>query len=419
MLVHVDDGLVATNSLPLYHWILMEMNKQIEVVDQCVVSLYLGIQITHNCLSRKLWLSQRPFIVNLLTSHNLMNAHSSPIPLQHALHDLPLVSAGSLPDIPDNDVKVYFQRLIGSLLYLAICMRSNISYATMGLGRFNSNPTCSHLLAAKSVLRYLLGTMDFAPKYNFEQMPVGNPTSLFFLINCGFSDASDKSSCRSMSGFAFYLYGSLVSWSALSQYTVVLSSTEAEYICLRMALGFNFSSLSLASPIHLLFPSSVTTRALWISQILKPSTLIQSTSMSATISSKTSLPLVLSQRHGFLHSIWSWIISWSLYCQFTQEALYISQSCQFTLIFSFLFHTYIPSPYHFMCSITLMGMCWTIVLSCHHLHTYHVSIYFIWGFSTASIFSRFHYIWTLKMYIPIISDCPSYTHHTCRPVSCL
>ena len=49
MLVHVDDGLVATNSLPLYHWILAEMNKCIEVVDQGAVSLYLGIWITHDC----------------------------------------------------------------------------------------------------------------------------------------------------------------------------------------------------------------------------------------------------------------------------------------------------------------------------------------------------------------------------------
>ena len=43
MPVHVDDGLVATNSIPLYHWILAEMNKRIDVVDQGATSLYLGI----------------------------------------------------------------------------------------------------------------------------------------------------------------------------------------------------------------------------------------------------------------------------------------------------------------------------------------------------------------------------------------
>ena len=237
--VHVDDGLVVTNSLSLYHWILMEMNKQIEVVDQGVVFLYLSIRITRDHLKCKLWLSQHPFIVDLLTSHNLMNAHSSPIPLQHLLHDLPPVSAGSLPDVPDDDMKVHFQHLVGSLLYLTICTCPDISYAAMGLRQFNSSPTRSHPLVAKSVLRYLLETMDFALKYNFKQTPVSNSTSLFFPTNCGFSDAdwaSNESSHHSVSGFAFFLYDSLISWSALSQCTVALSSTEAKYMALAHAL---------------------------------------------------------------------------------------------------------------------------------------------------------------------------------------
>ena len=135
MPVHVDDGLVATNSIPLYHWILTEMNKRIEVVDQGAASLYLGIRITHDRSKHKLWLSQCPFVVDLLTSHNLMNAHSSLVPLCHTLHDLPPVPPGALPDISDNNVKVHFQRLVGSLLYLAICTRPDISYTTMALGR--------------------------------------------------------------------------------------------------------------------------------------------------------------------------------------------------------------------------------------------------------------------------------------------
>ena len=76
--------------------------------------------------------------------------------------------------------------------------------------------------------------------------------------------------------------------------------------------------------------------------------------------------------------------------RFTQEALYVSWSCQFILIFSFLFNTYISSPYHFMCSIALMGVCWTLVLPCHCLHTHHVSILYM-GILTASIFSHFHH----------------------------
>jgi len=422
MPVHVDNGLVATNSLPLYYWILMDMNKQIEVVDQDVVSLYLGIWITHNCSKRKLWLSQCPFIVNLLTSHNLMNAHSSLIPLWHALHDLPPVPAGSLPDTSDNKVNVHFQCLVGSLLYLTICMRPNISYATMGLERFNSNPTCSHLLAAKGGLRYLLGTIDFALKYNFEQMLVGNPTSLFFPTNCGFSDAnwaSNKSSYCSVSGFSFYLYSSLVSWSALSQRTVALLSTEVEYMVL--------------------------------AHVLKDGTWIQLFLIILGLSNPSLFPILWQPEHFEYREFWSHPLSFEAYrcpppfhqrphylwcfrnimgfytqyghryfhkasiAYFTQEALYVSQSRQFTLIFSFLFNTYIPSLYHFMCSIALMEMCWTLVLSCHRLHTHHMTILYM------GIFDSFHLQsfpphWTLKMYVSFISDCPTHTYRTRRPV---
>ena len=54
MPVHVDDGLVATNSLPLYLWVLGEMNKHFKVNDLGVASLYLGICITRDHPNRKL-----------------------------------------------------------------------------------------------------------------------------------------------------------------------------------------------------------------------------------------------------------------------------------------------------------------------------------------------------------------------------
>ena len=44
--VHVDDGLVVCNSLPLYNWIIMELQKSLEIIDMGPASLYLGNRIT-------------------------------------------------------------------------------------------------------------------------------------------------------------------------------------------------------------------------------------------------------------------------------------------------------------------------------------------------------------------------------------
>ena len=50
--------------------------------------------------------------------------------------------------------------------------------------------------------------------------------------NFGCSDAnwvSDATDCKSISGYSFYFEGSLVSWLAIKQKSIALSSTEAKY----------------------------------------------------------------------------------------------------------------------------------------------------------------------------------------------
>ena len=59
-----------------------------------------------------------------------------------------------------------------------------------------------------------------------------------FLQNCGCSDAdwaSDATDRKSISGYSFYFEGSLVSWSAVKQKSIALSSTEAEYYAMSHA----------------------------------------------------------------------------------------------------------------------------------------------------------------------------------------
>ncbi|RDB14617.1 Retrovirus-related Pol polyprotein from transposon TNT 1-94 [Hypsizygus marmoreus] len=259
--VHVDDCLGATNSLPLYLWVLREMNKHFEVIDLGAASLYLGIRITRDRSVRKLWLSQRHFITELLTTYNLLNAHPSPVPLRQKLLPSTPSPPNSLPDIADADIKIHFQRLVGSILYLALCTRPDIAYTAMALGQFNSNPTRAHLLAAKGVLRYLLGTIDYALEYNFSQAPVGPPLSVLIPNNCAMMDAdwaSDESDRRSISGYVFFLFSALVSWSATKQRTTALSSTEAEYMAMshaiREALWIRLLLISLGFPIPCPFP---------------------------------------------------------------------------------------------------------------------------------------------------------------------
>lgn len=223
------------NSLPLYAWIIAELQKSIDIVDMGPASLYLGNRITRDRARCKLWLSQKSYCVELLRTWNLLNCTPATTPLStkpYLLDPMP----NALPDVKDDDVKSLYQKLIGSLIYLTICTRPDISYAVMSLGQYN--PTQAHLVAAKRVLRYLAETLDLALEFNLDGGAV--PATINgFIRNCVISDAdwaSDESDHKSISGYCFYFMNSSVSWSAVKQKTISLSSTEAEYYSMTHAI---------------------------------------------------------------------------------------------------------------------------------------------------------------------------------------
>jgi hypothetical protein len=236
--VHVDDGLAVTNSIPLYSWFITELSKELEIIDLGPVSMFLAIRIHRDRPRRKIFLSQKSFVTDLLNTWNMTNCHPSPVPLRQKLHELPPSPPNSLPDIRDDDVKVNFQRLVGSLIYLAVCTRPDIAYVAMALGQYNASPTRTHLLAAKAVLRYLAGTPDLTLTLGMDRPDLSTPVQGFAMC-CGLTDAdwaTDEKDRRSISGYCFYFLNSLVSWSATKQKTVSLSSTESEYYAMTHAM---------------------------------------------------------------------------------------------------------------------------------------------------------------------------------------
>ena len=56
--------------------------------------------------------------------------------------------------------KVPYASLVGSLIYVILCTRPDISYAVGMVSRYQSNPGKAHWKAVKRILRYLKGTMD-------------------------------------------------------------------------------------------------------------------------------------------------------------------------------------------------------------------------------------------------------------------
>jgi hypothetical protein len=235
--LHVDDGLAITNSAPLYLWFLAKLAERLHIVDLGPCSKFLSVLILRDRPNRRLWLSSRIYVSELLAEWNLSSCKPASTPFPSAVQDVSSAPSNSLPDIADADLTTKYQRLVGCLLYLAIATRPDIAYYAMWLGQFNARPSRAHFLAAKHVLRYLSGTKDLALCFGSPSSRV--PTTLRgYLQTVGCSDAdwaSDTTDRKSISGYSFYFEGSLVSWSAVKQKSIALSSTEAEYYALTHA----------------------------------------------------------------------------------------------------------------------------------------------------------------------------------------
>ncbi|XP_043475809.1 secreted RxLR effector protein 161-like [Leptopilina heterotoma] len=129
------------------------------------------------------------------------------------------------PDHEENSLP--YRELLRSLMYLAMCTRPDIAYATSYLSQFNNCYNINHWTAVKRVLRYLQRTKNVGLHF------YRSGKSLEGCVDADWANCSNDR--KSYTGFSFILGGSSVSWESRKQRTVALSSTEAEYMALAEA----------------------------------------------------------------------------------------------------------------------------------------------------------------------------------------
>uniref|UniRef100_A0AAV1VET7 Reverse transcriptase Ty1/copia-type domain-containing protein n=1 Tax=Peronospora matthiolae TaxID=2874970 RepID=A0AAV1VET7_9STRA len=220
ILVYVDDVLVTGSSLELIAQTKNDLKTRFEMTDSGKCAFVLGIELLDG-EDGSVTLCQRRYVDDILKRFGMddCKAVASPVDMSSRL-----VSSDAT-----TKVDAPFREAVGALMHLTTATRPDIAFAVGYVSRFMENPQEEHWVAVKRIFRYLQGTKTHGICYKLSAR----------IDFRGYSDADwagDLTDRKSTSGYTFMLLGAPVSWGSKKQPSVSLSTTEAEYIALSLAI---------------------------------------------------------------------------------------------------------------------------------------------------------------------------------------
>ena len=155
--------------------------------------------ITRDRVKKTLKLDQIAYNDKVIKHFKLDNAKVAHTPLPSRYNPLPNLTPST------SNLHSRYQSIIGSLLYIMLGTRPDITQAVIKMSQFSSNPSEDHLQKALYIVCYLLGTQNLCIKYD------GASTTGFV----AYSDtnwAGGHETHRSTSGYTIFLGEGIVSW---------------------------------------------------------------------------------------------------------------------------------------------------------------------------------------------------------------
>lgn len=220
--VYVDDIILACKSDKKIEEIKNSLASQYKLKDMGELTYFLGVKVIQDSSKGQIWIGQPSYTESILRKFGMEDAKPIETPVDP---NQKLCKATDNCTMCDQE---QYQSAVGSLLYLSVKTRPDITYAVNTVARYCAKPTILHWKAVKRIMRYLKGTQHFGILYT----PDG-PNEFV-----GYSDADwagDTDERKSTSGYFFQLGSGAVSWSSKRQSCVALSTAEAEYMALANA----------------------------------------------------------------------------------------------------------------------------------------------------------------------------------------
>ncbi|WMV55064.1 hypothetical protein MTR67_048449 [Solanum verrucosum] len=193
--------------------------KVFEMTDLGLMAYFLGVEIKQN--EDNVFICQKKYAQEILKKFHMEDSKVMSTPMNQKENF-------SKDDGTEKVDEAYYRSLIGCLMYLT-ATRPDILYAVSFLSRFMHCASDLHLRAAKRIVRYIKGIINYGVKFHKSQK---------FRLN-GFSDSDwgGAPDMKSTSGFCFNLGSGAFSWYSKKQDIVAQSTAEAEFIAATAAVN--------------------------------------------------------------------------------------------------------------------------------------------------------------------------------------
>ena len=221
LVLYVDDILLIRSNVLVLQSIKIWLSKNFSKKDLGEATYILGIKIYRDRSKRLLGLSQSTYIDKMLKRFSMEQSKRGYVLMVSGI----TLSKSLCPQTQDEKTHMSMipsASAIGSIMYVMLCTRPDVSYALSITSIYQSVLGMGHWMAVKNILKYLRRIKNVFLIYGDGDL----------IVN-GYNDAnfqSNRDDSESQSSYVFTLNGGAISWKSSKQETNADSTIESEYI---------------------------------------------------------------------------------------------------------------------------------------------------------------------------------------------
>ena len=159
--VYVHDILLAEKDDERMAAVKQAFSQEFQVKDMGELHHFLGMKVVQDQETGSVWIGQKLYLENILRSFGMENCKAIRTPVD---------ACTKLMKVVDNDTDIYvdqklYQSAVGSLLYVSLATRPDITFAVSNVAKFCAKPSKQHWIEVKRIFCYLKGTQHYGLLY--------------------------------------------------------------------------------------------------------------------------------------------------------------------------------------------------------------------------------------------------------------